>query len=114
MRGDQERYQRVQECHSEGQVPCLEHRPLEALELENLISQGAQTIVSVEARKESRGAQAHEDYPERDDKNFLKHTLSYQSCPETENMSIKLKYRPVILEPLDDEMDHVPLAKRVY
>ena len=33
---------------------------------------------------------------------------------ETENMSIKLKYRPVILEPLDDEMDHVPLAKRVY
>jgi succinate dehydrogenase (ubiquinone) flavoprotein subunit len=87
---------------------------IEALELENLISQGAQTLISAEARKESRGAQAHEDYPDRDDKNFLKHTLSYQSVPEVENASFSLQYRPVILEPLDDEMESVPLAKRVY
>lgn len=87
---------------------------IEAIELENLISQGAQTLISAEARKESRGAQAHEDYPDRDDKNFLKHTLSYQSVPETENAKFTLQYRPVILEPLDDEMESVPLAKRVY
>ena len=37
-----------------------------------------------------------------------------QSTPETENMKVTLKYRPVILEPLDDEMPQVPLAKRVY
>jgi succinate dehydrogenase (ubiquinone) flavoprotein subunit len=87
---------------------------IEALELENLISQGSQTLISAEARHESRGAQAHEDYPDRDDVNFMKHTLSYQSCPEVENSATTLKYRPVIDQPLDDEMAHVPPAKRVY
>jgi len=74
-----------------------------------------QLMVSAEARHESRGAQAHEDYPDRDDKNFMKHTLSWQKgSSEVENSKIELTYRGVIDQPLDKEMDHVPPAKRVY
>lgn len=72
-------------------------------------------MFSAEARKESRGAQAHEDYPDRDDKNFMKHTLSWQKGSRNiEDATIELSYRPVIDQPLDDEMHHVPPAKRVY
>ena len=64
---------------------------------------------------ESRGAQAHEDYPDRDDKNFMKHTLSWQKGSRyVEEAKIELTYRPVIDQPLDSEMHHVPPAKRVY
>lgn len=88
---------------------------VETLELENLMTQAAQLMHSAEARKESRGAQAHEDFPERDDVNFMKHTLSWQTgSRNVEDSKIKLTYRNVIDKPLDDEMHHVPPAKRVY
>ena len=70
---------------------------------------------SAEARKESRGAQAHEDFPDRDDKEFMKHTLSWQEgSRDVENSKVKLAYRGVVDQPLDAEMHHVPPAKRVY
>ncbi|CAD7932681.1 unnamed protein product [Amoebophrya sp. A25] len=88
---------------------------IETLELENLLTQGAQLMFSAEARHESRGAQAHEDFPDRDDKNFMKHTLSWQTGSRNiEDAKIELTYRPVIDQPLDKEMHHVPPAKRVY
>merc|ERR1712032_1419288 len=87
---------------------------LETLELENLINQAVQEVYSAENRKESRGAHAHETYPDRDDVNWMKHTISYLDHPEVEHAKVKLSYRQVIDQPLDDEMHHVPPAKRVY
>ena len=69
---------------------------VEALELANLIEVAKATIISAEARKESRGAHAHSDHPQRDDVNWMKHTLFY---PEDN----RLEYKPVVLKPLTVE-----------
>jgi succinate dehydrogenase (ubiquinone) flavoprotein subunit len=87
---------------------------IETLELENLFNQAVQQMLSAEARHESRGAHAHENYPDRDDVNFMKHTLSFLDKPYLEDATVRLDYRPVIDQPLDKEMHHVPPAKRVY
>merc|ERR1712228_57783 len=87
---------------------------IETLELENLINQACQEMYSAEARQESRGAHAHETYPDRDDVNWMKHTLSFLDKPYVEDAKVVLKYRGVIDQPLDSEMHHVPPAKRVY
>jgi succinate dehydrogenase / fumarate reductase, flavoprotein subunit len=66
---------------------------VEALELENLVETAVSTMISAEARKESRGAQSRDDFPERDDKNWMKHTLWYKE-------GNRLDYKPVHLRPL--------------
>jgi succinate dehydrogenase / fumarate reductase flavoprotein subunit len=66
---------------------------VEALELENLVETAMSTVVSAEARKESRGAHTREDFPERDDENWMKHTLWFKE-------GNRLDYKPVHLRPL--------------
>jgi succinate dehydrogenase / fumarate reductase flavoprotein subunit len=83
---------------------------VEALELKNLMTNAMTTMVSAEARKESRGAQAHDDYPERDDENWMKHTLSW--CAE--DGDVRLAYRPVRIQTLTNEVSVFPPKKRVY
>ena len=83
---------------------------VEALELENLMEQAVVTLYSARNRTESRGAHAREDYPERDDQNWLKHTLSWLD----HDGGVRLGYRPVHLHTLSNEVQTFPPKARVY
>ena len=82
---------------------------VEMLELKNLLDNSIVTMHSANFRKESRGAHSHEDYPERDDDNWLIHTIG-----DLNKGDVKISTRDVIRDVLDDEVESVPLAKRVY
>jgi succinate dehydrogenase / fumarate reductase flavoprotein subunit len=83
---------------------------VEALELDNLRAQALITVVSAENRKESRGAHAREDFPERNDEQWMKHTL----CWLDDHGKSKIDYRPVHLHTLSNDVEAVPPKKRVY
>ena len=84
---------------------------IETLEYDNLISQAAVTMISANNRQESRGAHAREDFPDRDDKEWMKHTLTWADDAKCE---VKIDYRPVHTYTLTNEMKYVEPKARVY
>lgn len=84
---------------------------VEALELRNLIQQSIVTLDSASNRKESRGGHARDDYPDRDDENWMKHTVTWLDC---ENNKTSIGYRPVHMNTLTDEIEVIPPKPRVY
>jgi succinate dehydrogenase / fumarate reductase flavoprotein subunit len=82
----------------------------EALELDNMLAQASVSLHSAIGRTESRGAHAREDFPKRDDENWLKHTL----CWRSDDGQVRQDYRPVHLQPLSNDVATIPPKERVY
>jgi len=83
---------------------------LETLELENLLAQAQAIIAGALNREESRGGHAREDFPDRDDEKWMKHTLAWVD----DKGKVNFDYRPVHMYTLTDDCEVIPPMKRVY
>lgn len=86
---------------------------VEAMELANMLPQAVITMECAANREESRGAHAREDFPERDDKNWMKHTIAWLK-EEKSQVSVEIDYKKVAEKTLSDEIDFIAPEKRIY
>jgi succinate dehydrogenase / fumarate reductase, flavoprotein subunit len=105
---------RMQDVHVTDRSLIWNTDLVETLELDNLIAQAKVTIDSAANRKESRGAHVNEDYPDRDDANWMKHTITTFDGWGGKGGETRIDYRPVHDYTLTDDIDYIKPKKRVY
>ncbi|VWX52224.1 succinate dehydrogenase flavoprotein subunit [Novosphingobium sp. 9U] len=107
-------YKRMEDVHVSDRGLIWNSDLVETMELDNLISQATVTLHGAHNRKESRGAHAHEDFPNRDDANWMKHTATWFDGWGGKGGAVRIDYRPVHEYTLTDDVEYIKPKARVY
>jgi len=107
-------YERMQDIQVTDRGLIWNSDLVETMELDNLIAQASVTIHGAHNRKESRGAHAHEDFPERNDDEWMKHTVAWFDGWGGKDGNVRIDYRPVHEYTLTEDVDYIKPKARVY